>query len=211
MAKEKVTFDLSKNDDVTRISNKKNPIIPFCMFIERKLRHERMKNKKVVTVSKITEKDHQIFRQAYKKLMSQRARQSKKILKTVALTNPVQKAKSAKKSSSASGDCIDSKDTIPKCTMKCFTSKSTTSIKKAKSKISKKLPKLDAKRIVAQKQIVLPPIKRKPWSPPEPPKRQPRPVVEIPPFKTRQWVPASRAKPKFRPVVEYPPLKFRKR
>lgn len=179
----------------------------WCFFAQKKAEQEREKNKKKAVVSKVTEKDRQMFKEAYNKLRKQRAKSEeplRKALKKLQLSRAVKRSKSER---TIRKPC----DNYVPCVIdyKKQEGNSTKNAKSQQSDKSKQPLNPRARRAL----VTIPPLKlrSKPWAPPSPPKRKPRPVVVIPPFKTRPWDPCqSRAKPKVKVSIEYPPLTLRK-
>lgn len=184
-------------------SHPKRIIQNWCLYAEKLAERQRMKNRKKVLVSRITEQDKKVFHEAYKKLKTQRVETDcpkRWLLKKLALSRSTRYLKIRKKKCEADDSYVHcfidySKKTCPpkSCPMK-------SNIKNSGKIVNSQKP-----------QIILPPLKTKPWKPPGPPKKPVKPIVIIPPFKTRPWVPCPvQAKPKIKPLIEYPPLKLRK-
>lgn len=175
----------------------------WCLYARKLEERRRMQEKKKISVSRITEKDQEMFVKALKKLKRLRAKAEdpkrlalKKLAMSRAFGKSTQRAVKLVEDDNYVKCVIDYKQDISKEEVK---------------KEEKPEPQVPASKR-NKPQIVLPPLKTKPWSPPGPPKRKPRPVVLIPPFKTRPWVPCrSQIKPKMQPTIKYPPITLRKK
>lgn len=183
----------------------------WCAYANDLARLEREKAKKVVTVSPITQKDEEIFQQAYKMFKKERSAQFRPLklqLKRLRSSRSVQRIKSARK--------IKSSDEF-QCTVDQKKPKKSKSASLKKQKSSLKIEPEKPKKFI----VKLPPIKKKPTRTSEAnvrlsenaltPVRKLKPAIVYPPLKTRPWFPCSSvAKPKNKPTINYPPLTLRK-
>lgn len=200
----KVTIKPSKEKKVNQFGK---PIVEnWCLYVrkltDRQRLEEQARRKEATSVSKITEKDKCVFKDAWKKLMKQRAameRQRCSYLKKLTASRCVRSKKCRKPVEKDECDpyvpCVIDYKREGTCKPALERLKPQRSMKKGKQKV----------------QINYPPIKTRPWHPPGPPKRKQRPVVVVPPFKRRPFVPCSaQTKPNAKPVIEYPPITLRK-
>lgn len=198
----RVSFEKPKKE-VKRNSSGNKVIENWCLYVQWKAQQEREKNKKTIVISKVTDKDRKVFKEAYNKLQKERAKSEgpqRKALKKLASSRTVKRSKSEKSIPKPADNYVPCPIDYKKALERTKSQQSIKSKKPAESKTS-------TRRAIVE----IPPLKTKPWAPPAPPKRKPRPVVVIPPFKTRPWNPClSRAKPINKPTIEYPPLTLRK-
>lgn len=213
----------------------KRVIENWCLYAQVLAKRKRAKEKKDVVVSMPTEKDRQVFKKAYRKMMRERTRKQRPIkrgLKRLASSRSVRslKIERVEKVDDDFVKCpIDYKAEIakmnnlekskPQLKRKLKSSKSSKSVKSLFTKDGKidttaeKSALIPVKKPISSVVIQKPPLKTKPWvPPPQVPQRVPKPVVKIPPFKTRPWKPfvVPQKKQRVKPVINYPPLKLRK-
>lgn len=201
------------NEPLYNENGTRNTKIPHDLFVFRKTKEEREKNRKPRNVSAITMKDTAIFNEALKSLKRERARNNMRRIKYLKSLITSRKTIKNKLKTDETKKLQDEK-------YPCFVSNQQVASNRNQPK-SRPLPKSQSKSIikkicqrVKRPIIIIPPLKTKPRkSPNELAEKKPRfPHITIPPFKTRKWVPGrGLPKPKPKVVIDYPPLKLRKR
>ena len=186
--------------------NGKRIIVNWCLYADYLARKKREEAKKPVKVSSITDKDRYLFSQALRKLVGQRKKSNisfNRNLVRLKSARSLPRVKSQKK--------LPADDNYVPCHIDYKNPNKNdekVKIKKDKRSKSQSSGKFDRRNV---KVSTPPPMKTKPWAPPGPPKRKPRPVVSMPFLARRAWNPCrSKVIPKFRPTIEYPPLTLRK-
>lgn len=198
------------NEDGTRNMN-----IPFSLYATRKVQEEREQKKKIISVSRVTAKDKEIFQEALNKLKCQR--QSKSATQIEYLKNLVM-VRETERSQSRSSRVRTVDRSIPPCRLTCsLVAKIPEYSKTKEEKPLTEEEKRAALRLKLHPIIKIPPFCTKKWVPPASPaearlggvKLKPKPVIVIPPFKTCKWVPRQKKKPRKIVKIEYPPLTMR--
>lgn len=214
----------------------KRVIVNWCLYAQVLAKRKRDKERKDVVVSAPTEKDRQVFKKAYQKMMHERAKKQetvKRALKKLASSRSIRSEKLVKIERKVDDDYVscpinykaERAKSAPHLKKKLKASKSVKSLKNCKPGDKQEKCELvpetataaaagvPVKKPISSIVIQKPPVKTKPWvPPPQVPKKIPRPVVKIPPFKTRPWNPCliARPKPRVKPTINYPPLTLRK-